>query len=397
MKAHRFVPFLLAAVASTATAQQVPRQSLQDSVIGWMKVYKFTGARAPLTVDTRRYSPAQLSIADSIANWIQASYTPKGALGDVIRSVSPRLGAYSQNDASLPQAYGAYAKTYIELKYDANRKLVPFSNSHLTWSIQANLVFGEPLISLNTPSQYYFLLPNFHRPEAAKQASQRYDLSEHPALKRYITYFNDQLRSTRANATYVVLAKDNKLPFVTITRAEYLEALSGAIDRKHAAERESAIKGWPEGKARTTALAGVDERHQRRLSLLTANREKYAARLQEAAEVFSLQPDALLENYKDAFEGSGGPGERYPVYKVDPTLAELAKSDSPQWIVVWWDGDLRDPVGKQQIDAITTNFNFQYVYDFFFAPENVKGRSYKPLHAPDARKGGGEDAPGTGQ
>ena len=384
MKAYLFILPLVTAVPAATSAQQIPRQAIQDSVLGWMKVYKFTGARAPMTVDAKRYSPAQLSIADSLANWIQASYTPKGALGDVIRSVSAKLGLYNQNDAALPQTYGAYAKTYFELKYDGNRKLVPFTNSHLTWSIRANAVFGEPVQVLNTPTQYYFLLPGFGGPTAeAGPGAQRYDFSGHPAVKRYITYFNDQLKSTTANATYVLLSKDNKLPFVTISKAEYLDKLAGAVERKHADEKAYAIRGWPEGNARASALRDADNRYQKRLGLLVSNREQYRSRLQETAEVFSIQPDELLENYKDVFEGSGGPGERYPVYKIDPVMADLAKTDQPQWILVWWDGDLLDPVGKQQHDAILNNFDFQYVHDFSFAPEKVKGRPYRPLHSPD--------------
>lgn len=385
MKVQLYLLTLMAAANSAAPAQQIPSQTFQDSVIGWMKVYKFTGVRSPMTVDAKRYSPAQLSIGDSLANWIQASYTPKGALGDVIRSVSPKLGLYDKNDAALPQTYGAYAKTYTELKRDANGKLVPFTNSHLTWSILANAVFGEPLQVLNTPTQYYFLLPNFgSTATAVKPDAARYDLSRHPALNRFITYFNDQLKSTTVNATYVVLAKDNKLPFVTITKAEYLDKLAGAIDSKHAAEKEYATKSWPEGTARANALRHADDLHQTRMALLENNRQRYSSRLQEPAKVFSLQPDVFLENYKDVFEGSGGPGERYAVYKIDPAMNELAKTDKPQWILVWWNGDLLDPVGKQQIDAIVNNFDFQYVYDFFFDPEKVKGRSYRPLHAPAA-------------
>lgn len=382
MKAHVFLLSLIIAVPSATSAQQIPRQSYQDSVIGWMKVYKFTGARAPMTVDAKRYSPAQLSIGDSLVNWIQASYTPKGALGDVIRSVSSKLGLYNKNDAAKPQTYGAFAKTYTELKYDANHKMVPFTNSHLTWSIQANMVFGEPLLVLNTPTQYYFLLPGLGKPASMPNSdSYRYDLSGHPAVKKYITYFNDQLNSTTANATYVLLAKDNKLPFVAISKAEYLDKMAGAIARKHDSEKEYAIKSWPEGNARASALRDAEDRYQKRMGLLANNREKYGSRLQEKAEVFALQPDVLLENYKDAFEGNGGSAARYAVYKVDPVMNDLAKTDKPQWIVVWWNGDLLDPVGKQQIDAIVDNFDFQYLYDFFFASEKVKGRSYRPLHS----------------
>jgi hypothetical protein len=76
-----------------------------------------------MTVDAKHYSSAQLAIADSFANWIQASYVPKGALGDVVRFVSTKLGLYNQNDAALPQTYGAVANTYFQLKYDSSGKI----------------------------------------------------------------------------------------------------------------------------------------------------------------------------------------------------------------------------------------------------------------------------------
>ncbi len=383
MTASKYLLPLLLAIPSTASAQAIPRKSIEDSVIGWMKVYKFTGVRAPLAVDAKRYSGPQLSIADSLANWIQASYVPKGALGDVIRRVSPKLGLYNQNDAALPQTYGAYAKTYFELKYDSKRKMVPQTNSHLGWSIMANVVMGEPLMALNTPTQYYFLLPNFGTSAGlADPTMRRYDLSHHPAVKRYITFFNNQMNSINVNATNVLLSKDNKLPFLKVTKAEYLEKVAGAIERKYGEEKASAIKSWPEGRARASALKDVDDRYTKRRSVLGTNQERYRARLQETAEVPTLQPDVMLENFPDVFEGNGGPGPRYPVYKIDPAMAELAKTDKPQWILVTWDGDVLDPVGKQHADAILNNFNIEYVYNFFFDPEKVKGQSYRPLRSP---------------
>jgi len=32
--------------------------------------------------------------------------------------------------------------------------------------------------------------------------------------------------------------------------------------------------------------------------------------------------------------------------------------------------------------SILDNFNFDYLYNFFFDPEKVKGQVYKPLHDP---------------
>jgi len=72
---------------TTCFAQEINRRDLEDSVIGWIKVYNFKGAKQPMTVDGKVYSVAQMSICDSLANWIQASYIPKGGLGDVIKEL----------------------------------------------------------------------------------------------------------------------------------------------------------------------------------------------------------------------------------------------------------------------------------------------------------------------
>ena len=388
MKASKYaLPVVMVLLAATSFARQIPRPDLEDKVLGWMKVYNVTGVTPPMTVDAKHYSSAQLAIADAFAKWMQASYIPKGGLGDVQRTVSDKLGLYNQNEAALPQTYGARVKTYYQLKYDSSKKIVLYDASHLTWSIIANDVIGDPLQVLNTPTQYYFLIPNFARPAPPPTAlTTRYDSSNHPAFKPYITYFNDPGTSVNVSATNVVLSKDNKLPFITITKGEYLDKMTGAVDRKYASDKAEAIKQWPEGNARATALKDADSKYQRRLAVLSSNRQKYAGQLQTTAVVSTLQPNELLENQADVFEGNGGSKLRYPVYKIDPAMAELAKTDQPQWIVVYFDGDLLDPVGKQLADAIVNNFNFGYLYDFVFDPEKVKGQPYKPLRAPDYKE-----------
>ena len=42
MKVHVYLLALMAAVSSAAPAQGIPAQSIRDSLIGWMKVFKFT-------------------------------------------------------------------------------------------------------------------------------------------------------------------------------------------------------------------------------------------------------------------------------------------------------------------------------------------------------------------
>ena len=144
-----------------AWTQSIPRSEADGRVFGWMKIYDFKDATAPLTVDHRVYSTAQLSIANKFANWIQQSYVPVGGLGDVIRFASEKLTANNQYTKSLPQSDGATAKIYTDLKYGAGGKVELVATDHFLWSVSANGVYGEPAILLSTPEQYYFTLPKF--------------------------------------------------------------------------------------------------------------------------------------------------------------------------------------------------------------------------------------------
>ena len=365
-----------------ARTQEIRADEARDKVFGWMKIYDFKDATAPLTVDHRVYSTAQLSVANNFANWIQQSYVPVGGLGDVIRFASEKLTASNQHTKSLPQSYGATARIYTDLKYGAAGKVERVSNSHIVWSVSANGVYGEPALLLSTPEQYYFTLPTFAEQGYGDELEKAVDLSAHPVLGRFPEYF---FRNSRTgNQKYLLLSKDNRQPFVKLTKGEYLDALGVAIARKYEQDRFN-IRDANQGKGNedriARAMVDVDQRQAKRVAALAVARERYKARLQEVAEIESDSPDIVLENRADAFLGTGGGRLRIPVYKVDPAMAALCKTGGPQWIVVTWTAQLNDPTIKRLHDAVINNFNFEYVYNYFFVPEKVAGRSYAPLRS----------------
>jgi hypothetical protein len=96
--------------------QPIPASVLEDQVLGWIKVYNYQPATAPITVDARVYSPAQLTIARQFANWMQASYLPKGALGDVLQIRNAKLGLYNQKTAAHPAATALASSTRTEVR-----------------------------------------------------------------------------------------------------------------------------------------------------------------------------------------------------------------------------------------------------------------------------------------
>jgi len=387
MKTIAGIILLIAGFASM-NAQPVPRQSIEDSIIGWMKVYKFKGIKEPMQVDGKLYSAAQLSICDSLANWIQASYVPKGGLGDVKKSVTEKLGLYNQHTAAKPQSYGAYSKTYIELKYNSSHKLEPLTNSHVTWGIYANEIPGDwPVRDICTPTQYYFTMPTADTETDDEKIKGLLDLTGETNIKPYNSFWVKNM-GFGGGKENVLLSKDNKSPFINITKGEYLQAWETAIPLYYEKEKKKineAGQGDQEGLARS--LTWLDEKIERMRSGLKDNMEKYSNRLDEPALTTPQPSTSTLANGQDIFTGryltdDEAVPDRVPVYRIDPEIAELCKKDKPQWILVSWDYYPGDPAEKQQHDAIINNFNFEYVYNFFFAPERVKGQQYKPLRSP---------------
>lgn len=377
----------LCTFAGTAFAQPIPRQSIEDSVIGWMKVYNFKGVKAGMKVDDKVYSANQISICDSFVNWIQTSYLPKGGLGDVRKAVSEKLGLYNQHTAGKPQNYGAYSKSYFELKYNSSRKMEPFTNSHVWWGISANGIPGDwPVRDICTPSQYYFTMPTAETEQDDDKIKKLLDLSKHANIKPYISFWVKNM-GFGGGTENVILSKDNKSPFIKITKGEYLQALETAIPRFYETEKKNIYeKEQGNQKSIDYFMKYLNEKIERLNTGLKKTRERYKNRLGDIA-LTSKQPSLNDLEYGDVFsngyitdpESTSG---RVPVYKVDPVMAELCKKDKPQWILISWEYYVNDPTEKQQHEAIVNNFNFGYVYNFFFDPEKVKGQSYKPLRSP---------------
>ncbi|MDO9274391.1 MAG: hypothetical protein Q7T92_02445 [Lutibacter sp.] len=386
MKKIFLFSFLLVS-AAISFAQQIPPKSIEDDVIGWMKVYHFKGVKEAKKVDDKLYSAAQLSICDSLANWIQASYIPKGGLGDVKKAVSEKLGLYNQYTAALPQSYGAYAKTYVFLKYDSNHKMVPENNLGTYWGIYANQVPGWPIRDLSTPTQYYFTMPSFEASHLGEEQTKKiHDLSKVSNVKPYISFWVKDIEAG-GGTDYVLLCKNNKSPFIKLTKGEYLQLLEMAIPRFYENEKRK-INEQNKGNQRSIdyLMNTLNEKNERFVTGLKKTKEKYKNRLEEIA-LTTAQPSIYGLEFGDVFssgtlsdpESTAG---RVPVYKIDPAMTELSKKDKPQWILVsWWWSPL-DAVEKYLHESIINNFNFDYVYNFFFNPEKVKGQPYKPLRSP---------------
>ena len=386
MKKYKYLLPTALVILQTSFAQPVSRQSIKDSVLGWMKVYHFKGVKETKQVDAKIYSAAQLSVCDSFANWMQASYIPKGGLGDVKKSVSQKLGLYNQFAASLPQSYGAWVKVYVDLKYNSNRKPEPVTNFGAYWAVFANEVPGWVVRDISSPSQYYFTMPSFESSSGGEETKKIHDMTKIANLQPFTSFWVKDIEAG-GGTDYVLLCKDNRSPFIKLTKGEYLQLLEAAIPVFYEAEKKK-INEQNKGDQKSIDyfMKYLDEKHERLITGLEKTKEKYESRLTEIA-LTNAQPSVADLEFRDVFsngyitdpESTSG---RMPVYKIDPAMADLCKKDKPQWILVSWWWSPGDAVEKYMHESIINNFNFEYVYNFFFDPEKVKGKTYTPLRSP---------------
>lgn len=383
-----FISFicLIFGIANSVSAQQTKQQSIENAESGWHKVYNFKGAKESRTINGRNYSVAQLSLCDSFANWMQASYLPKGGIGDVKKYVLPEKSQYNTYQSAWPQGYGATAYTW-NISYNTQGKLERVPETETPWSIQANGIPGWPIRDLSTETKYYFTLPSFESAAVDGQELKKvFDLSKVESLKPYITFWVKMMDGQLAGE-FVLLCKDNQSPFVRITKAEYLSELESGIIRAYEKEKKKIYEqNAGNQKSIDSFLKYLDDKHARRLAVLKINKEKYKNRLHEPAEVSSSQPDIMIENTPDVFEGNDNTTPRIPVYTIKPGMTELCKKDNPQWILINWSWHPMNAKEKHMHESIIKNFNFDYVYNFFFDPAKVKGQVYQPKHSPNIKK-----------
>ncbi len=385
---------LIALAAITISAQAQPvyvdrigfnLESIADIDIGWMEIRKHAIAPKAKQNGNRIYSATQIGYSQQFVEWMQQSYLPKGCLGNAtyfqnyIYRFSPTnslLGnAVNQHRDALPHSYGAQTKIFIYLKKDEKGKFVPQNNLGDNWQIEANQLesITTPVSFISSADEYYFLWTNYKAqkvgyPEYEKIKSNLFGFDTHKNIKPYHHFYTNSQH-------VVVMTKDNAaLPFEQITIGDFFT------------EAEKQFPNWQKIEALSNDKLLKAQNNLIRL------KKKYKSNWNEIAE---LKPDAQInlysfvnanEGYDDIFDKNDG-NARFPILKVTKTAKELCKKDQPQWLVMRWTLSLtNESYAKHLQESILNNFNFEYFYNFFFAPEKVKGQSYKPLHSPTLKE-----------
>jgi len=372
-------------------AQSTDHQTIAETSYGWMRIYNFKGAKAPQKLDKLTFSIAQLSICDSFANWMQASYIPKGTLGDVRKTIMPKIGLYNPEAAFAPQGYGATSYIWtLEMK---NGKATPIQETEIPWGITANEVPGQKVRLLCTKGEYFFFMSEEENMDekTPQDIKDKYNIKTLPQFKNFHTTHSLASRYDR-NAGIVdavLICKNNQLPFIKITVGDLLQKCGQMIEdenEKRITDINTKNKNSPRDIAYFTKYE--KENYAKAKTTLVKLNEMYKGRLNEHASIPSDIVYFDFVNGYDIFtrlsikEGGQPHLKTFPVYKFAPNSIELSKQDKPLWIRVTWSWELFDEPTRHMHESIINNFNFQYLYDFFYDPEKVKGKPYRPLRSP---------------
>jgi hypothetical protein len=360
------IPLLFSFIAFAQPKSNPGMNELKEKVIPWDRILPPIVHNAPAkpgVAKGRNYTAFQLGLINTFADWIKKSYIPIGGVPQEERYAVPY---FRENEAYqyLPQGTGINMGMWGPC-YDASGKKIikaqPASASYI--SIFTNTLNGlEVAYDFNTTAKFYFTMYYNTRGKLVKDEGEKknapYVNEIQSKIGSYFVYFTGR-------TVNVLLMQGNELPIVQVSKGEVLDQSEEAIKRRYPDPNSSMQK---------EVLADIKK-----------FRNKHRNNLQEPAYVYMTQLTCTsFRGEKDPFEPLiNDPKQMYPVYRFKPEMYELTKQDKPQWVHISFPYSTEKSTTKdwEIFKAMTTNFNYQYVYDYFFNPDKVKGKTYQPLKA----------------
>lgn len=363
-----FTTFLSFIISASSFAQLTPEQRIQDSVIGWWDNNQFDKYIKPSTDPVQK---KRVDITNLFVDWMKKSYTPVAGLGTVTRI---------NNKTSFGVKFLVWNVSHDKMWTDANGHFKPISEENTPFGIWCNTIPGNyPVPFLNNYGDYYFTWPTDGSGSAINDLEQL-DLKKYPGINKYIT------RSSESQI--VLLAPNNKLPIEEVTKGEYLNNSLAAIDKELQKKKDEILEKYKGDdkstiEKRESFYAYQEKEFDRYKNGIKKWLNLYKDSLNEPALVRHLQPTIISDFYGDIdpFHKDIS-GSLFPVYKIPQDVLEKCKTEKPQWIAVWFYYQTKEN-GNQLYEmyrSMTENINYDYIYNYFYDPEKVKGIAYTPAN-----------------
>lgn len=354
---------LLFTFALPAFAQLTHEQRIQDSVIGWWDNNKFDNALKPTTDPLQK---KRVDITTLFTDWVKKSYTPVGGLGTVTRI---------NNSTSFGVKFLVWNVSHDKEWTDTKGRFKPIAEENTPFGLWCNLIpacYKVPF--LNYDGANYFVWPTDGYGSTAENKADL-DLKKFNNISKFYTRNNE--------SQIVILAPGNKMPFVEVTIGEYLNGALANIDKELQKKKNDILdanRGTDAStvKRREDFYAYQDAAFDRTRKGIRKWLDLYKNRLNEPALVNHLQPTI------NDFYGDIDPFRKsisdpvHPVYKIPKDVIEKCKTDKPQWIAAYcyYENKERGNQLYEMYRSFTEHINYEYIYNYFFEPEKVKGKPY---------------------
>lgn len=359
--------FLSFIVSSSVFAQLTPEQRIQDSVIGWWSNNKFDHLK-PQTDPVGKKREVQVN---KMVEWMKKSYTPVAGLGTSSRFIN-----------KLDYGVLGYVWNVSHKKEwtEPNGNFIPISEENTPFWIAANKIFGSFQIPLfKKTNEFYFTMQpdGYVADDLALGKRKNADPLIHPNASKYLTWVNDWQT--------VYLTPNNKLPFIAINKGELLQRAEESLDNQLAYELEDVQAKWPGNKKTQDEVMVIrKQKIEKYRSNIQKLRERHQNSLNDPAVIRTMQPTMnSFELDPDIFKIDAHEKELkqyYQVYKVVPELYAKMQSDQPQWIAIAFPYETKEQ-GNQLYElflSMSENMNYDYINNYFFNPEKIKGIPYSP-------------------
>jgi hypothetical protein len=345
------ISILFAAVTSVCMAQFTAEQRIQDSVIGWWANNYWDRNWKPQTEPIAKKKEAHVN---NMVQWMKKSYTPVGGLGTVTRYLE-------KNGYGVK--FMVWNVSHDKQWTDARGNFKPIPEENTKFYISANKIWGSyPVSFINQPGQLFVFTwqPDGALPDNNDPGNKKRPVGIHPNAAKYITIRNEMQS--------IMLAPNNKLPFTTLTKGEYLQLADEALAAQFA-------------KASDYDKKAID-RIRKNIAQL---KEKYKNSLTAAAIIKDMQPSMYSFDGVDPFDISSyllAQKLYYPLYKLTADVLSKLNAAEPQWITVALPFKTKEDGNQlyEMYTAVTENINYDYIYNYFFDPEKIKGIAYKPAN-----------------
>jgi hypothetical protein len=361
---------------STICGQRIADENIPDSVIGWWGNNRFDH----LKPQTDAAGKKKEAIVNDMVKWMKASYTPVGGLGTSSRYIGAK--GYGVN-------FLVWNVSHDKQWTEPNGNFKPISEENTKFAMAANQLFGAfPIYFMNTGKEFYFTIQpdGYADNESAMERRKVADPRIHPNAYHYITRMNDWCT--------VYLAPDNKLPWTPVSKGELLQKAEEGLQKVLADKRKEVAAQWPDNKKSQDEAfeyfsTQTVDKYRKKIQEL---RSKHGKSLNEHAIIRSMQPTMYsFETDPDLFQISGYEkdlNKAYEVYKLDEaTMAKLGDA-FPQWVSIAFPFENKESGNQlyEMFTALSQNINYDYIYQYFYDPEKVKGVNYTAANADALKK-----------